>query len=223
MSSSSKGEARRRPGTYERRFKRPLDFLVLLALAPFLPTLAALWVLIPIAIWLDDRGPVYFLQERLGKDGQEFKVLKFRTMVVDASKVGPLWTSAIDPRVTRVGKVLRRTALDELPQLINIWRGDMSFVGPRALPPEMHESYVAAEPNFGLRLVIRPGLTGPALINLPRHCPAGDRLREDLRYIESVGAWLDIKLIVQTVWLTVTARWGTGQRRVVEPGSEEAD
>jgi len=192
-------------------------------MVPFLPVLVILFTVIPIAIWLDDRGPVFFKQERFGKDGRRFNVLKFRTMVVDASKVGPLWTSAADPRVTRVGAVLRRTALDELPQLINITRGDMSFVGPRALPPDMHDDYVAAEPKLVQRLSIRPGLTGTALINLPRHCPAEDRLREDIRYIDSVSPWLDVKLIVQTVLLTATARWGTGRRRMVEPSTQEHD
>ena len=201
-------------GVSEPRYKRPLDLLILVSShILFFPLFGLIWLAIPLAIWLDDRGPVFFRQARVGKDGRVFTQLKFRTMVVDAERSGPIWTSAVDPRVTRVGEVLRRTALDEIPQLINIWQGDMSFVGPRALPIEMHEGYVKEEPNFMHRLAVRPGLTGPAAISLPRHCSAALRLRGDLYYVENASLSLDVKLILQSVWLTLTGRWGSGPRR----------
>ncbi len=201
--------------------KRPLDLLVIVgAHLVLLPIFAFFWVAAPIAIWLDDRGPVFFRQARVGRGGRIFSQLKFRTMSVDAEQTGPLWTGVKDPRVTRVGGVLRRTALDELPQLVNIWRGDMSFVGPRALPIEMHKGYVAEEPDFVLRLAVRPGLTGPAAIDLPRHCSAAQRLEGDLYYVENMSLWLDLKLIFQSAWLTLTGRWGSGPRRATEPDDD---
>jgi lipopolysaccharide/colanic/teichoic acid biosynthesis glycosyltransferase len=200
------------------RFKRPFDLVVLtgsqLVLFPFF---ALLWLAIPLVIWLEDRGPIFFRQLRVGRDGNIFTQFKFRTMTVGAEQIGPLWTSAVDSRVTKAGRVLRRTALDEMPQLINIWRGDMSFVGPRALPIEMHRGYVEDEPDFERRLAVRPGLTGLAAINLPRHCPAALRLQEDLCYIDHASLWLDVKLVAWSVWLTLTGRWGSGSRRTVEP------
>ena len=205
----------------EPRLKRPMDLFILVgAHLVLLPVFAFFWVVIPIAIRLDDRGPVFFRQARVGKGGRIFTQLKFRTMTVDADQVGPIWTSVFDPRVTRVGGILRRTALDELPQLVNIWRGEMSFVGPRALLTEMHEGYVAEEPDFVLRLAVRPGLTGPAAINLPRHCSAAQRLEGDLYYIEHMSLWLDVKLILQSVWLTLTGQWGSGPRRAIEPHAD---
>ena len=102
------------------------------------PLWIILWLVIPLLIWLDDRGPVFYRQKRMGKNSVPFNVIKFRTMVVDAENQGPSWTTDDDPRVTRVGRILRRTALDELPEVISIWQGNMSFVGPRALDVEEH-------------------------------------------------------------------------------------
>ena len=201
--------------------KRPLDLLILVGThLVLLPIFVLFWVTIPLAIWLDDRGPVFFRQVRVGKGGRLFTHLKFRTMTVDADQVGPIWTGETDPRVTRMGRVLRRTALDEMPQVVNIWMGDMSFVGPRALPVEMHEGYVADEADFVLRLAVRPGLTGLAAVHLPRHCTAAQRLEGDLYYVEHMSLWLDVKLIAQSVWLTVTGQWGSGPRRTTEPDAD---
>ena len=125
----------------------------------WLPLWLVLWLGIPLAVWLEDRGPVFFRQRRVGKNGKEFVFLKFRTMVQDAESSG-LVTADADPRVTRVGRVLRRTALDELPQVINVLRGDMSFVGPRALPVQMHLDAVAEEPRFDQRTAGHAGHDG---------------------------------------------------------------
>jgi lipopolysaccharide/colanic/teichoic acid biosynthesis glycosyltransferase len=124
----------------------------------------------------------------------------------------PESTSQNDPRVTVFGRILRRVALDELPQVINLWKGDISLVGPRALPVQMHEGYVKEEPQFVKRLEVRPGLTGLAQICLPRHCKARKRLRHDLLYIYKATLCLDLKLILISVWLTLTGNWGTGPR-----------
>ena len=209
---------------YNRRLQRAFDLSILIAAhVVLLPIMVLLWLAIPLAIWLQDRGPVFFRQSRVGRDGKILVQLKFRTMSVDAEQVGPGWTSPHDSRVTAAGGFLRRTAFDELPQLINIWRGDMSFVGPRALPIEMHEAYVAEEPDFALRLAVRPGLTGPAAVKLPRHCSPGLRLQLDLYYIEHASLWMDVKLILQSVWLTLTGQWGSGPRRAAEPNHGAGD
>ena len=194
-------------------YKRPYDLAVLaVAHLVLLPVWLLLWTLIPLAIWLEDRGPVFFRQQRYGKNGREFTFLKFRTMVVDAEAAG-LVTQDQDPRITRVGRFLRRTALDELPQLFNILRGDMSFVGPRALPTDMHDEALKEEPRFSERLQVTSGLTGVAQLYLPRHCPPKRRLRYDLLYIRRASLWLDLRLMFRAASNTLTGRWGTGPRR----------
>jgi lipopolysaccharide/colanic/teichoic acid biosynthesis glycosyltransferase len=138
----------------KRVFDVAISSLGLLLLSP-------VFLLIAIGICFESPGPVFFRQERVGKDGIPFLIFKFRTMVVGASMVGPQITAAGDPRVTRIGKVLRRTKLDELPQLINVWRGEMSIVGPR---PEL-PSYVMLYDNRQKKvLTVRPGITDPASI-----------------------------------------------------------
>ena len=140
-------------------------------------------------------------------------MFKFRSMrVKEGLEEWSGFTMGNDPRVTRIGRFLRRTALDELPQVINLWKGDISFVGPRALPPDMHESYVNENPDFPLRLHIRPGLTGLSQMKLPRHSSAQERLTYDLLYIHQASPYLDVKLIMSSVWLTLTGQWGTGPR-----------
>ena len=116
------------------QYKRPLDLMILLfAHALLLPLWLVIWTIVPLSIWLEDRGPVFYRQRRSGKDGRVFIVHKFRTMIPDADLRAPAWTVPGDPRLTRVGQLLRRTALDELPELWSVLKGDMSFVGPRPL------------------------------------------------------------------------------------------
>ena len=118
--------------------KRTFDIAILiLAHIMLAPIWLILWIVIPVLIWAEDNGPIFFRQKRVGFKGSDFKVIKFRSMYINSEGQG-LITSDTDQRITKVGKILRRTALDELPQIINIFKGDMSFVGPRALPPEMH-------------------------------------------------------------------------------------
>jgi lipopolysaccharide/colanic/teichoic acid biosynthesis glycosyltransferase len=188
-------------------YKRPFDLSVLLfAHLILFPLWFFLWTLIPLLIWLEDRGPIFYRQKRVGKDGKEFTVLKFRTMIKDADKNGPSWTMEGDPRVTRVGRFLRRTALDELPSLLGILRGDIGFVGPRALAMEEQKFLERVIPGFEKRLSVRPGLTGLSQVYNRKDEPHR-KLRYDLKYIENMNLWLDLKLILLSVRNTVTARW----------------
>lgn len=200
------------------RMKRPIDLAILLVShVTLMPILLPLWIVIPFLIRIFDGSPIMFKQARVGQAGQLFYMFKFRTMAVDAESTGPGWTNADDTRVTRLGRFLRRTALDELPQLVSILKGDMSFVGPRALPVAMHEACLRDEKDFAMRLVVRPGLTGLSAINLPRHCSPGKRLQLDLAYVHKQSLVLDIRILMVSVWLTITRQWGKGLR------SPEAD
>ena len=188
-------------------FKRPMDLAVLAAShILLLPLWLALWLVIPVLIVLDTGRPVFYRQRRIGRDGQLFNALKFRTMVKDADKIGPAWTDADDPRLTRVGRVLRGTALDELPQLINILKGDMCFVGPRALAEDEYRALSQEIEGFNARLRLRPGLTGVAQVYGNRD-DAREKLRYDLAYAASLSPWLDAKLIFLSIWITVRGTW----------------
>ena len=176
---------------------------------------APVWLVIAALIKLEDGGPVLFVQERVGKRGRLFKALKFRSMIVDAeAQVGPVQASEGDSRVTRIGRSLRATAMDELPQLWNIWRGDMSFVGPRALRPgeiELNGSgtleRLEAVPGFDARCAVRPGLTGVAQIYAPRDAVRRNKFRYDLVYIRRQSFSLDLRLILLSFWITVRGAW----------------
>lgn len=194
-------------GAYKTRFD--LSILVLSHLLLF-PLWVLLWMFIPLLIWLGDRGPVFYKQLRAGKDGRPFTVLKFRTMVLSADRQGPAWTTPNDPRVTRVGRLLRRTALDELPEMINILKRDMSFVGPRALDVEEQRSLAEQFPGFEKRLQVLPGLTGLSQV-YNRGDDDNDKFRYDLSYLDRMSPWLDVKLLVLSVRNTFGARWD--QRR----------
>jgi len=198
-----------------RRYKRLFDILVLIvAHVTLLPLWILLWTLIPLLIWLGDRGPIFFRQQRAGKDGAIFTILKFRTMVPDSDSKGPAWTTHGDPRVTPVGKILRRTALDELPGILSIWKGDMSLVGPRALDVEEHLLLEQEIPGFAERLKVMPGLTGLAQVH-DRMDNAHDKFRYDMEYICHMGLRLDVRLLILSVYNTFLARW---DRRVGKVG-----
>ena len=193
--------------------KRTFDIAILiLAHIMLAPIWLILWIVIPILIRAEDKGPVFFRQKRVGFKGSYFRVIKFRSMYINSENQG-LITSDTDQRITKVGKILRRTALDELPQIINIFKGDMSFVGPRALPPEMHEESCGIVKEFGKRLSVLPGLTGVAQIYLSRHCHPRQRLAYDLIYLRRNNMWIDVKLMMLAAVNTLAGKWGTGHRK----------
>ena len=181
---------------WNRSLKRALDVfvatLVLLFGAP-------VFMLFALAIRLESRGPVFFLQERVGMDTEPFWMLKFRTKRVDAEQLGT-WTTPNDPRVTRVGRLLRRTSLDELPQLINVLLGDMSIVGPRPEQPHWVEQFVQQIPRYMRRHKEKAGLTGWAQVNgLRGDTSIEERTRYDLYYIENWSLLFDLKIILRTI------------------------
>ena len=193
------------------KHKRPLDLFILFIahiFPPFPIIWLCLWIVIPAAIWLQDRGPIFYTQERMGKNGRIFIIRKFRTMVPNAeATTGAIWSHKNDPRITRVGRILRWTALDELPQILNILKGDMTFVGPRSERPELHKLIVKDIPKFEMRLEIKPGLTGLAQVKGSYDLPPEQKLYYDLKYIDEVSILLDVKIILWSIWNTSLGRW----------------
>jgi len=196
----------RRPG------KRTLD-IVLASLG--LAVSSPLWLGIALAIKWEDGSPIFYGQDRVGRGGRRFRSWKFRSMIPNSDEqFGPMQAKDGDDRITRVGRILRATALDELPQLWNIFKGDMSFVGPRALLPEEIEVNGNGEliplekiPGYEERHRVRPGLTGLAQIYAPRDIPRKDKFRYDLLYIKKQSFWLDLRLIALSFWITVRGKW----------------
>jgi lipopolysaccharide/colanic/teichoic acid biosynthesis glycosyltransferase len=213
--------------------KRPFDLLVAsLGLLGSLP----IWMLIAVSIKLDDGGPVFYRQERVGMGGRRFRSFKFRSMIPEADRrFGPLQAGEHDHRVTRVGRFLRATALDELPQLWNIVKGELSFVGPRALLPEeievrakqfsvprfrhtiqdprvREEEFLEAVPlekipGYVERHQVPPGLTGLAQVYADRDIPRQHKFKYDLLYIKRQSFWLDLRLIALSFWITFHGTW----------------
>ena len=183
------------------RYQRLFDLTVLLVTHIILfPAWLVLWIAIPAAIWLGDRGPVFHRQVRVGKDGKLFKLIKFRTMIEDAeAHTGPVWAKRGDWRVTGVGRFLRRYRLDEMPQVINMWRGEMSLVGPRPERPALVEQFSREITGFDMRLRVRPGFAGLAQVRGRYSTRPRDKLRYDNLYIEKMNPWLDIKLLFLAV------------------------
>lgn len=167
----------------------------LILYAPLFPFLA-------LAIYIDSPGPIFYLQERIGKGGKIFRLIKLRTMVKDAEAKGPVWASKNDSRITRVGKFLRKTRLDEFPQLINVLKGDLSAVGPRAERPELISKIETQIPLHRLRTAIKPGMAGWAQVNYGYVDSVEDariRLEYDLYYIKHQSLWLDILIILKMI------------------------
>jgi len=182
--------------------KKISDILISgIALIVLLPIFAIIGILIK----LDSEGPVFFMQERTGKDGKIFKAYKLRTMIDNAEKIGLGYEIAKnDSRITRVGKYLR-WGIDELPQLINVFRGEMSIVGPRPALPHQVEKYSKREKR---RLEVKPGITGWALINGRNKLSWPERIKLDIWYIDHWSLWLDLKILFKTVWVVIFKREG---------------
>jgi lipopolysaccharide/colanic/teichoic acid biosynthesis glycosyltransferase len=176
---------------------------------------APLWFVCSLAIKLEDRGPVFYRQERVGKQGRPFWTIKFRSMIPDAEKdSGAVWAKENDPRVTKVGRILRATAMDELPQLWNIFKGDMSFVGPRAERPELVEQFAQKIKNYHSRFVVTPGLTGLAQVYGSYDTPPRKKLRYDLLYIKKQSLLLDLKLILLSFLITFKGKWESREKKI---------
>jgi len=192
---------------YQRITKRAFDLILTLAVMPFALPLMAVAALM---IYINDRGPVFFRQRRVGENGKIFFIIKFRTMVMGAEKITGLPTlpreghlfhkTANDPRVTRVGKFLRRTSIDELPQLFNILRGEMSWVGPRPEMPALVEKY---EPWQRKRFTVPQGLTGWWQINGRSNKPMHLHTEDDLYYVQHYSIWLDLQILLRTIWVVI--------------------
>jgi len=186
----------RRLSEAEKVIKRMMDIVFsLIALIPA----SVIMLIIAIAIYAYDRGPIFYKQERLTRDGEIFQILKFRSMIVESETDRAVLAKADDDRVTPVGKVIRRLHFDELPQLFNILQGTMSLVGPRPERPDIAAEYKEVIPEFDFRLKVKAGLTGYAQVYGQYNTKPYDKLKLDLTYIENYSVWLDIKLIILTI------------------------
>ncbi len=193
--------------------KRLFDLTVLVVIhLVLLPIWILLWIVLPAAIVLEDGLPVIYKQRRVGRHGREFWLLKFRSMYKDAeSLTGAVLAVPNDQRITWTGRVLRATALDELPQVINAFRGDISLVGPRPERPELIKEASMTVPDFEDRLAVRPGLTGLAQVRGSYSTSNRNKLRYDRLYIKNMSLWLDVALLAKSAQLTLLGRWQEGR------------
>jgi sugar transferase (PEP-CTERM system associated) len=192
--------------TVQLRAKRLIDlvlsFALMLALSP-------LMLITAIAIKLDSKGPVFYRQTRTGLNGATFSLYKFRTMIEDAEKSGARWARKRDPRITRVGRLLRSTRIDELPQLWNVLLGEMSFIGPRPERPDFNTELEAAIPYYDLRHLVKPGVTGWAQVLYPYGSSVEDareKLQYDLYYIKNYSVMLDFVILIRTLRTVLVGR-----------------
>lgn len=186
--------------------KRAIDIVFAIVLGIItLPVIIITCILVK----LESTGPAIYKQERLGKDGQEFMVYKIRSMRSDAEKNGAQWASKNDDRVTKVGKFIRKSRIDELPQLLNLLRGEMTLVGPRPERKIFVEEFEMITPGFKKRLVVKPGLTGLAQVSGGYDLNHKEKLKYDMEYIRNRNLLLDIKIMIKTIKVIFT---GEGAR-----------
>lgn len=206
--------------------KRILDVLIALI---SLVISAPVWFIVIFLIWWEDPGPIFFVKNSVGRGGKNFHQLKFRSMIIDAEKdTGPISGYENDDRVLFFGKLIRKTALDELPQLINILLGDMSYVGPRPQRTVLVHGYLQRVPNYARRHLVRPGLAGLAQVVDTYDISPDQKLAWDLVYIENTSVWLDAKLVLAAFYLVFALRWQSGTNpemtirkmlKVTDPGN----
>ncbi|MEH7475661.1 sugar transferase [Priestia megaterium] len=166
-------------------------------------------ILFCLFIKLESKGPAFYTQERVGKNGKLFNVIKLRSMYIDAEAKGAQWASKNDPRITKIGNFIRKTRIDEIPQLINVLKGDMSIIGPRPERPIFTEQFEKEIPGFIHRLAIKPGLTGWAQVNGGYDITPKQKLNYDLFYINNLSLRIDSKILLKTIGVVFT---GDGAR-----------
>lgn len=189
---------------YSRFFKPILDWVLAFCL---LLLLWPLFLLIAILTKVDSRGPIFFKQERLGKNGKVFKIYKFRTMIDNAITMGSgLWTNENDSRITKIGRFLRKTSLDEIPQLFNVLRGEMSFIGPRPPVPYFPFRYDDYDETAKKRFNVKPGISGYAQVVFRKNSTWEQRFVYDVRYVESIGLLLDVWVLCATFCKVVSGK-----------------
>ena len=186
---------------YRTVFKRFFDIcgalVGLILLSPIL-------LIVAVLIKIESKGPVFFKQERLGKSGKIFKIFKFRTMVDNAIAVGMgLRTDKNDPRITKVGHILRKTSLDELPQLFNVLKGEMSFIGPRPPVPYHPYKYDDYDETQKKRFLVKPGISGYAQVKVRNNATWDERIVYDVEYVERIGFWFDFYIFFATISVTI--------------------
>ena len=187
-------------------YQRIMDLVLsIIGLVIGLPLIAIFGILIKI----EDKGPITYKQERLGKCGRRLYIYKLRSMRTDAEKFGAQWAEKDDPRITKVGKFIRKTRIDEIPQLFNILKGDMGLIGPRPERPNFTVQFNEEIPGFINRLAIKPGLTGWAQVNGGYEITPEEKLKEDIYYIKNRSILLDFKILFKTVKVVLT---GDGAR-----------
>lgn len=187
-------------------YHRVLDIIIgIVGLVISIPIL----IIFGIMIKKEDGGPIFYKQDRLGKDGKVIFIYKLRSMRVDAEKNGAVWAEKNDPRITKVGRFIRKTRIDEIPQFLNILKGEMSIIGPRPERPTLTMEFNEKIPGFINRLVVKPGLTGYAQVNGGYDISPEDKIKDDLYYIRNRSLFLDLGILLKTIKVVLT---GEGAR-----------
>ncbi|HEX8200560.1 MAG TPA: sugar transferase [Isosphaeraceae bacterium] len=223
MAGEAAGSESEYPAWY-RAMKLTVDFVAALLL---LSLTGPLILLLMGLVKLTSRGPALYSQVRLGRDGRPYRIYKIRTMIHDCERLtGPRWSQAGDPRITPLGRWLRRTHLDELPQLANVLRCEMSLVGPRPERPEIASQLEKTFPDYRKRLLVRPGITGLSQVQLPADVDLFSvrrKLRCDLCYIQKMGPWLDLRILAATGLKVLGVPFGVTRMILGLPGHVDAE
>lgn len=186
---------------YYENIKSSIEFIFSLLL---LVIAVPICILACIAIYVELRVSPIYTQKRVGLNGRVFKIYKLRSMYIDAEKDGPKWASENDERITKVGRIIRKTRIDELPQLVNILKRDMSFIGPRPERPEFIKEFIKYIPDFNDRLLVKPGITGWAQVNGGYSLTPKEKLEFDKYYIKNRGFKLDLLILIKTIIVIFT-------------------
>ncbi len=208
---------------YKKFFKRFIDIVLSLI---GLPLFALVFIVAAPLIWLTDKGPVFYNAERLGKDGKVFKMYKFRSMKVNSPNLlnadGSTYNGDNDPRVTKIGRILRKTSLDEAPQLLNVLKGDMSVIGPRAHLTTNYKGYDALDEKRKRRISVRPGITGYSQAYFRNSITSEQKIENDVYYVNNISFLFDLKIFFRTAY-SVLARKNVyvNQEKPVEPVKAE--